>query len=217
MRPRDPRPADRTRRAPSLRPPVTVTTARGGGRRPPPVRGVRRRRRRRIVRGVLLALLAFFVWFAISFVAALFNPSYGTSLSARAAEWGRDHGLGVVVTWIETEWYRLHPPAVGGTPPAGAFGGPTVPTRSLASALPTPTRLHSPAGSWLPNEGVWHPAGRVVDGASAIYTTTVRPDAIHTSYVVGVAWMDPRLLRAQLYSGSGIPGGGPYPYTAPIS
>jgi hypothetical protein len=29
--------------------------------------------------------------------------------------------------------------------------------------------------------------------------------------------MDPRLLAAQLYSGSGIPGGGPYPHTAPIS
>ncbi|MFI5042717.1 MAG: hypothetical protein ACHQNA_12885, partial [Acidimicrobiales bacterium] len=129
----------------------------------------------------------------------------------------RGHGLGVVVTWIETEWYRLHQPAVGGTPPAGAFNGPTVPTHSLAAALPTPARLHSPAGAWLPNEGVWHPVGRAVDGSSAIYTTTVRPDAIHTSYVVGVAWMDPRLLRAQLYSGSGIPGGGPYPYTAPIS
>jgi hypothetical protein len=29
--------------------------------------------------------------------------------------------------------------------------------------------------------------------------------------------MDPRLLRAQLYSGSGIPGGGPYSHTAPIT
>jgi hypothetical protein len=51
----------------------------------------------------------------------------------------------------------------------------------------------------------------------AIFTTTVRPDAVHTSYVVGVAWMDTRLLRAQLYSGAGIPGGGPYAATAPIT
>jgi Phosphodiester glycosidase len=29
--------------------------------------------------------------------------------------------------------------------------------------------------------------------------------------------MDPRLLRAQLYSGSEVPGGGPFPYSAPIS
>ena len=45
----------------------------------------------------------------------------------------------------------------------------------------------------------------------------LRPDAIHTSYVVGVAWMDTELLKATLYSGSQIPGGGPYTHTAPIS
>ena len=45
----------------------------------------------------------------------------------------------------------------------------------------------------------------------------LRPSAIHTSYVVGVAWMDTTLLRATLYSGSQIPGGGPYSHTAPIS
>jgi len=44
----------------------------------------------------------------------------------------------------------------------------------------------------------------------------VRPDALHTSLVTGVAWMDTRLLRATLYSGSTIPGGGPYRHTAPI-
>ncbi|MCI4360542.1 MAG: hypothetical protein L3J91_02465, partial [Thermoplasmata archaeon] len=35
--------------------------------------------------------------------------------------------------------------------------------------------------------------------------------------VAGVAWMDTKLLRATLYSGSTIPGGGPYPDTAPVS
>ena len=43
------------------------------------------------------------------------------------------------------------------------------------------------------------------------------PTAIHTSYVVGVAWMDTKLLKATLYSGSQIPGGGPYTHTAPIA
>ena len=33
-----------------------------------------------------------------------------------AAEWGRQHGLGPVVTWFETEWYKLHPAKVGGQP-----------------------------------------------------------------------------------------------------
>jgi hypothetical protein len=55
-----------------------------------------------------------------------------------------------------------------------------------------------------------------VDGIPAIYETTLRPDKVHTSYVAGVAWMDTKLLHATLYSGSWIPGGGPYPDTAPV-
>jgi hypothetical protein len=70
----------------------------------------------------------------------------------------------------------------------------------------------------LPGEGVWHVAGReTANGVPTVYEAFVRPDAVHTSYVVGVAWMDPTLLKAQLYSGSYIPGGGPYKYSAPIS
>jgi hypothetical protein len=33
---------------------------------------------------------------------------------------------------------------------------------------------------------------------------------------VGAVWMDTKLLRAQLYSGSFIPGGGPFTYSAPV-
>jgi hypothetical protein len=73
--------------------------------------------------------------------------------------------------------------------------------------------LASPA---IPGEGDWHPAGRKVDGLTAVYETYLRPDPIHTSTVVGIAWMDTKLLRMTLYSGSTVPGGGPYPYTAPI-
>jgi uncharacterized protein YigE (DUF2233 family) len=58
--------------------------------------------------------------------------------------------------------------------------------------------------------------GRRVDGVPAIYETTLRPDPVHTSYVVGVAWMDTKLLHASLYSGSQIPGAGHYSRTAPI-
>jgi hypothetical protein len=76
--------------------------------------------------------------------------------------------------------------------------------------------MTSPAGQRLRGEGVWHPAGRLVGGIPAVYETWVRPDALHTSLVIGVAWMDTKLLRATLYSGSTIPGGGPYRHTAPI-
>lgn len=205
----------------SVRPPSPATRAHGAIRAPGRGPGARTRRtfrRRRIIAGIVTVLVVLFTWFAVSFGSALLNPSFGVSVSTRAAEWFRDHGLGSVVTLVEEEWYRLHPPRVGGTPPKGAFGGSTpVRVKSVPAALPAPRRLHSPAGAWLPGEGVWHPAGRLVDGVPAIFTTSVRPDAVHTSYVAGVAWMDTRLLRAQLYSGAEIPGGGPYAYTAPIT
>ncbi len=47
-----------------------------------------------------------------------------------------------------------------------------------------------------------------------MFETFLRPPG--SGLAAGVAWMDPRLLRAQLYSGSGSPGAGPWKLTAPI-
>ena len=64
--------------------------------------------------------------------------------------------------------------------------------------------------------GIWRPYGRVVRGTAAIYETTLGlPD--NPAGVAGIAWMDMRLLRARLYSGSLSPGGLMWHYTAPIS
>jgi len=176
--------------------------------------------RRRAI--VLLSAVTFLVvaYLGLTLAFALNNPSYGVSYMARAAEWGRQHGMGTVITWVETEYYKLNPPKSGGKPPSGAFGGTgtTVVTVPNANSTPAPQRISTPAGTPLPGEGVWHAVGRrTASGTPAIYEAFVRPDAIHTSYVVGVAWMDPKLLRAQLYSGSVIPGHGPFKFSAPIS
>lgn len=64
-------------------------------------------------------------------------------------------------------------------------------------------------------EGEWRPAGRRVFGVPAVYETTLIPPG--GSQPAGLAWMDPRLLSARLYSGSKSPGGGPYRFTAPIA
>ena len=118
------------------------------------------------------------------------------------------------MNWAENLWYSNHPPPVGGTPvkssiphleTAGSHGGGT----SAVAHLAIPRRLTSPAGHRLPGEGL-EPAGRPGRRPACRYETWVRPDAVHTSLVIGVAWMDAKLLRATLYSGSTIPGGGPY-------
>ncbi len=202
------------------------------------------------MRALLLAALVALTPVWISLGDALGNPSLGSSVPARFAEWARGHGGGGIVNWAENLWYSHHPPPIGGLPPRGAIPPPVTPARSgsavtgeggtagarhtgspattrpapaprAASAAPSPLPAPAPiaplASPPLPGEGDWHPAGRLVGGHPAIYEAFLRPDAVHTSLVVGVAWMDTKLLRATLYSGSYIPGGGPYPDTAPVS
>jgi hypothetical protein len=166
---------------------------------------------------------AFVAVAATSLTSYLRNPAEGVSLSARAAEWGRDHYLGALVTWAEKIQYDLNPPRRGGRPATGAFGhGAITPVASTTGHLPLPATILSPAGSNLPGEGVWHVFGRrTTTGVPTTYAAYVRPDPVHTSYVTGVVWMDSTLLRASLYSGSQIPGpspnGNPYPLSAPIT
>jgi hypothetical protein len=57
----------------------------------------------------------------------------------------------------------------------------------------------------------------MVSGVPAVYEAFMRPDPVHTSLVIGVAWMDTTLLRATQYSGSYVPGGSDWRDTAPVS
>jgi uncharacterized protein YigE (DUF2233 family) len=46
-----------------------------------------------------------------------------------------------------------------------------------------------------------------VHGKPAILAAFLRPDAQHTSYLVGVAWLDQKLVRLVLHPGFRVPGG----------
>jgi len=170
---------------------------------------------------MLVVVLLTPVWWSLG--SSLTNPGLGTTISARFAEWLRDHGGGSLVTWAENTWYSHHPPPVGGKPAKGAIPRPdatvrghTVPSKSRVAHLVAPTAIAPVASPPIAGEGQWHPTRRLVDGLPAIYEAFVRPDAVHTSVVTGVAWMDTKLLSATLYSGSIIPGGGPWRDTAPV-
>src|SRR6202012_94063 len=92
--------------------------------------------------------------------------------------------------------------------PAGTSGTGTRPRAGTAAApadADVPARLPSPVGASRPGEGQWR-ALASVHGVPAIYGTYLRPDRVHTSYVAGLASMDPRLLRFQLRPGSEDPG-----------
>ena len=192
-----------------------------------------RRRDRRSVRrfwfgrhpwaaGVITVVVAMTpVWWSLG--SALADPGFGPTVSSRFVEWVRDHGGSGLVRWVENEWYTHHQPPKGGKPPKGAIPPPAPssyghrPTPRTVPHLPAPAPIAPFTNPPVAGEGQWHPAGRLVDGVPGVYEAFMRPDAVHTSVVVGVAWMDTTLLRATQYSGSYVPGGGPWHYTAPVA
>jgi hypothetical protein len=150
-------------------------------------------------------------WVTFSIGQTLTAPG-NTGTSARLAEWARDHYLGPIVTF--GEWISYHPPKVGGQPqfPLTAPSSPAVGAhKTWAGAsvnsitADVPARLSSPAGAPVAGEGQWRVLASV-HGVPAIYGTYLRPDRVHTSYVAGIASMDPRLLTFQLRPGHEDPG-----------
>jgi len=174
-------------------------------------------RRRRTVFGrhpkstVLLVILLALTPVWVSAGSAATNPALGNTVGSRLTEWVRDHGGGGVVTWAENTWYTWHAPPKGGKPKQGAI---PLPARSTTTVPAGPSHLPAPAAivpfvtDPTPGEGQWHPIGRTVDGIPAMYAAYLRPNAVNTSLVTGVAWMDTTLLQATLYEGSSIPGTG---------
>jgi hypothetical protein len=177
-----------------------------GGRRKRRLGPIRRFFRQPAGRGVLVVLLAVCCWLAFSIGQALTAPG-GGNLSARMAEWARDHYLGPVVTF--GEWLTYSPPKVGGKPqfslanPQGALKL----DHEKGFTPYIPGRLASPAGTPLPGEGDWRLVASV-HGDPAIFTTFLRVDAVHTSYVAGIASMDQRLVTFHLHPGAEDPGEG---------
>jgi Phosphodiester glycosidase len=170
---------------------------------------VRRPSRRRYwLRRLGVVLMVALLWLAWSIGGALTAPGTDPT-SARLAEWARFHGLGAVVTALEQVQYKLDPPKVGGTL-AGAI--PQVAGTSAANAKPAPsqqvvlTPIPAQAQPALPNEGVWQPLV-LVQGKPAIQAAFLRPDAQHTSYLVGVAVLDQKLVKMVLHPGFQVPGG----------
>ncbi|MBN9097557.1 MULTISPECIES: hypothetical protein [unclassified Pseudonocardia] len=128
-------------------------------------------------------------------------------LAAKLAEWGRDHGFGPVVTWLEQIQYESDKPAVGGVPQGGIpTAGGVAPGVGGSERLPSVAMPPLAGGAQLPGEGVWQTVV-TVKGRPAVQVASVRPDAQHTSFVVGVMRMDPTLVRGQLHPGTLDPGG----------
>jgi len=170
----------------------------------------------------LLGLALLLVIAGVSIVRALIVP--GTdSASARVAEWARDHGMGDLVTFMEKEQYQHNLPKIGGAPvggipqAGGAYTNPTAtttppgrgnPANAGKGGLPAPATLYPLAGgAALPGEGAWQTVVETAKGQPAVRAASIRPDALHTSFLAGVLWIDPTFVRGQLRPGTTDPGG----------
>ena len=160
------------------------------------------------VAGAVVATFVLLV--SVSFLKAI-TASNNLTVSERAAEWARDNHLGPVVNKIENGWFTANAPKASGTPDREIDGNGSTGSTAAPTAVPhleAPSPVQVPDGvTPVPNEGVWQPAGPLVGGAQAMYTTQVRPDSVHTSLLSGLAWMDPQLVRFELYPGTTEPGG----------
>jgi len=165
---------------------------------------------------VVLAAVAVPVW---SFANAVL-VSNGDPFSVNATEWARSHYLSWLVDRVERSWYAHHQPPKGGSPSGGIARVAPVSLPVATSVAQRrarragthnvplcPARIRPLAAGTLAGEGVWLSAGRAPGVACFAY---LRPDAVHTSVVIGVAWMNMHALTATLHNGTSLPGSGPW-------
>jgi hypothetical protein len=102
---------------------------------------------------------------------------------------------------------ELGVPSSTASAPSTAVAPPSPPSpTTVAPPTPAPAPLTSPASPALPNEGRWIALGPSVNGTPGAYVTEIRPDAVHTSYLDAVVWLDPRRLLFRQFPGTFLPG-----------
>jgi hypothetical protein len=202
----------------------------------PPGHAVNRGPKKRPKRWIaLVAVLVVLIPTADSYFRSLTGPG-NDALSIRSVEWLRSHHFRWAVNDVENFWYSHHQPKKGGTlspalqaevtqaaargavaPGGTGTGTAKAPPGTSAAVLPAPARITPLVSTPLAGEGEWRPLGRPVHGVPAMYATYLRPDAVHTSLLAAVAWIDPKLARAAVYAGALEPGGSGWAHQLPIS
>lgn len=160
---------------------------------------------RRLVAIMVVVFSIGFLSAGWSLANAVFTP-VNDPTSAKIAEWARGHGMGSLVTGLESLQYRLNPPKVGGAPSTSLLQSSTQSIkwnssseRLLQSALPT---VVTPS---LPNEGKFK-AIVTSHGIPLVQVAYMRPDALHTSYLSAVVWMSGKHTRLVQHPGQVDPG-----------
>ena len=176
----------------------------------PSGRGVQGTSRRRFwIRRAGVLMVVVLVWLTWSIGGALTAPGTDTT-AARLAEWARVNGLGWAINGLEQMQYKANPPKVGGNLAGGipriaaTRPAPSPPARPSTYMTP-PAPIPAQAQPALAEEGTWQSLVNI-HGQPAIRAAFLRPDAQHTSYLVGVAWLNQKLVKMVLHPGYKVPG-----------
>ncbi len=175
------------------------TAPRRGG-RPGPVR--------LIVRWFSVLCLPLVLITASSLFSELTRPGNMTA-TERLIEWLRSHNGGAVVNQIERWYYSHRQPKVGGA--LTALPGRLLPSPTSFTVIGGPSPVVPPVADPLPGEGTWQPVGPLIRGFPSVEVTYLRPDAVHTTLVAALAWIDRRVTEIGLVPGRTQPGHGPWP------
>jgi hypothetical protein len=100
-------------------------------------------------------------------------------------------------------------PGTASSSPAAAVAQPTPSATPRATPTPTtpaPKPIPPQVRPSLPSEGVWQTLVSL-SGQPAMRVAFLRPDALHTGYLVSVVWLDQRLVKLVLHPGYQQPGG----------
>ena len=202
----------------SLRPPRVLRRARAARRVAAPVGAARQRRTAWAVARSLV--LAFALWNVVSMTVYVTRHNTADPLQQRVATWGRDHGYGPIIDYLEANTYD-EPPSVEPADDLTLNGGITLPPTTVPSdtapsstappttvdpgpQAPAPlTPFFSPA---LAGEGQWTLVASA-GGYPALWATSIRPYKAAGGVVGSMVVIDQTHLRAALFNGDEEPGG----------
>lgn len=153
-------------------------------------------RARRITALILLIFTVGVLTAGWSLANAVFSP-VNDPISAKLAEWARGHGMGSLVTGLESLQYDLNPPKVGGTPGSALL-------KSVSSSY-VQTSLRTIVTPSLPNEGKFKSIV-TSHGIPLVQVAYMRPDTLHTSYLSAIVWMSGIHTRLEQHPGQSDPG-----------
>lgn len=141
-----------------------------------------------------------------------------SSLSAKWADWMRDHHGAFIVQPLENFYFSSKQAHKGGTVKqlnhlAGTAPANTAaPTAKLPPHLPAPSPVPLVVQPAAPGEGQWQPVGPMVDGLATMRVAQFRADDIYTSQLASAVWIDTKLMRVRFLAGTEEPGNLPGPH-----